>query len=281
MILKFASATIQKIAFGFAGFIALYALLGFFVVPYVVKQEAVKTVESKFGVKPEIKKISFNPFIFELTVEGFEMPAAVGTDSSQSRLKFDLFSLNMSIFPLLKKEIHLSSVILKNAQLQFIILSNGTTNWVVKEDKNKKPEAPFDWILNFEHIQIEKSGLDFIDRTHVSPLELPLGPISLQASNISTSLGANTDLNSLLISVGDKGHVKINGSLRMKPFSAAVHLDVAEFPLDFVTAYLSDKTLLSLKKGNIDILGNVKYEKGNVLFEGSSQVNDLSLEEKG
>lgn len=268
----------KKISLGVLTVFLLYCTLGFLLVPYVAKDQIRKTIEAKFGVQTEIQKASFNPFAFEMTLEEFRLPAADGKADSKNRLQFEKFSLNLEIFPLFKKEIRFSSVVLKAVQGQFIIFKDGTTNWVMKEDE-VQPESKekSDWILTLEQIQIENSGFDILDNTHLRPLDLPLGPLNLKASNISTSLNSQTSLNSLLFSVGEKGHVKVSGTLSLEPVAADINLDVAALPLDFLTSYLSDKTYLSLQKGTIDLLGNLKYQKGVVLFAGASDVHGLSL----
>ncbi len=282
-IFHFFSSLIGKIVLVCLICLGLYSILGFFLVPYIAKQQAQKNIEARFGVRPDIREITFNPFTFEMTVSGFNLPADKKSGSSKSRLAFERFYVNLSIFPLLKKEIHLVDVNLKSAHGQFIVYKDGSINWEMKEDKTKpeKEEPSADWILTLEHIQIDNSGLDFLDYTHVSPMEIPMGPVNLRASNLSTSLGSKTSINSLALAVGEAGHIKLSGSLHLKPVSADINLDVAELPLDFLTAYLSDKTLLSLKKGNLDVLGNVKYEKGNVLFSGDSEVHDIVLIQEG
>lgn len=275
------SDSAKKLSYGIFGVLLLYCILGFLIVPWVTKNQTEKILESKFGVKPEIQKVSFNPFTFEMTVEGFKLPAATPSES-KNRLEWDHFSINLEVFPLLKKEIRFSSVVIKAAQGQFIIYKNGKTNWAMKEEKPEaKSQEKSTWILTLEHIQIENSSLDVLDDTHLRPLDLPLGPVNLKASNISTSLNSQTSLNSLLFSVGEKGHVKVSGTLSLDPVAANINLDVAGLPLDFVTAYLSDKTYLTLKQGNIDFLGNLKYQKGVVFLEGGSQIHDLSLTQEG
>lgn len=277
------SSVIKKISLIGIVVLFIYSLLGFFLVPYITKQQLQKILNAKFAVTPEIQKISFNPFTFEMTVEGFDLPSSDKSVDAKSRLKFAHFSVNLSIFPLLKKELRISSIVLKEAQAQFVIFKNGATNWAMKKDPEEKESSSKEkstWVLTLEHIQMDRSSLDFLDKTHVRPLDLPLGPLSLTASNISTSLGSETSLNSLAISVGEKGHLKINGVLSPDPFTANLNLDILGLPLDFLTAYLSDKTYLTLKEGQLDLLGTLKYDKGNILFNGNSLIRQFKLEQE-
>ena len=259
--------------------LAIYTICGFFLVPYIAKSQMQKNLQTTLGSQPEIRKISFNPFTFRMKVEGFKLPEADSRAGTEPRLQFEEFSVQLAIFPLFKKELRLNEVFIKSAQGKFLVFKDGKTNWVVTpstEPPDKKKEKS-EWVLTLQYIQIDNSGLKISDFTHVTPLELPLGPFSLRASNISTSLGSETSLRSLSIAVGENGHLKVNGGFSMTPLSADLNLDIAGFPLDFMTAYLSDKTFLILKQGNIDLLGNLKYNNGDLTLTGNSEIHDLNL----
>ncbi|QDK37103.1 DUF748 domain-containing protein [Bdellovibrio sp. NC01] len=281
-LIRFSANTIRNLSLTFVGLVVLYTIAGFFVVPMIAKNEIQKHVAERLGAKPEIKKIKFHPFTFEAAIEGFSLPEP-GGKGTRPRLQFDVFYVNLSIWHLLKKEIYLSEVRIKHADGQFTILKNGETNWEIKElpsDKKaegKKDDKGSDWLLFIEHIKISNSKLNFQDETHNTPLSLPLGPVSLSASDISTHLDSETSINSLAIDVGEKGHVKVSGSMTPKPFSADLNLDMAEIPLEFLTAYLSDKTYLVLQQGSTDIKGKLRYQKGNIIFNGDSNIHDLVL----
>lgn len=272
------SSFVKKMSFLVIVCAVLYSAFGFLIIPYLTNQQAQNIIASKFGAKTEIQKISYNPFTFELIVTGLNIPAADARAGSKSRLTFDKFSAKFAIFPLLKKEIRLKSAVLESAHGQLIIFKDGTTNWTMKEEKSKPELNPLSkWTLSIEHIQINTSSLNILNNTHNNPLELFLGPFSLSASDVSGSPDAKILISSLDISVGGKGHFRVRGELGLKPFSADVYLDVEEFPLRFLSDALSDKTSLRLKKGHIDLMGNLKYAQGNAVFNGTSEIHDFNL----
>ena len=277
--IRFSAQAIRTLTLTFVGLIVLYALAGFFLVPVIAKSQIQKNVEERLGVKPEIKKIKFHPFTFEAAIEGFSLPEQKG---DKPRLQFDVFYVNLSPWYLLRKEIHLSEIRLKQADAQFTIFKNGETNWEMKEQapEPESKDGGSDWLLVIEHIQIANSKVNFLDDTHNTPLTLPLGPVSLSASDISTHLGSQTSINSLAIAVGENGHAKVSGSVTPKPFAANLELDLAKIPLEFLTAYLSDKTFLVLNQGSVDVTGKLKYQKGEILFNGDSKINDLVINQE-
>lgn len=272
---------VRKILISIVILLGLYSAIGFFLVPYIATRQIQDIVQEKFSVKPKIGKISFNPFSFYAVIENFELPGK-NPANEKNRLEFEKFAIQFVIHPLFKKEIRFKTVELKAAHGQFIIYKDGATNWAMKETPEEKKEEKKKaegkpWTLTLQSLDVNKSSLDFWDHTHPKPLELPLGPLSLKAANISTSLGSQTALKSLSISIGEKGHINLGGQVTMEPLQAQVSLDIAEAPMVFLTAYLSDRTTLSLKDGTTDLKGELKYAKGNLNFEGSSEVHNLSI----
>ncbi|MBO9665373.1 MAG: DUF748 domain-containing protein [Bdellovibrio sp.] len=276
--------TVRRTLITLAVLLGLYCLVGFFLVPYIASRQITKNIEKRLGVTPQIGKISLNPFTFVASIENFNIPGKESTAEVHSRLQFEKFAVNLTVYPLLQKELHFKTVELKGARAQFIVYQDGSTNWdmkpgpeTAKETGDEANEDGKEWTLTLESVEISKSTFDFWDHTHASPLHIPLGPLHLTATNISTSLGSHTSLRSLAISVGERGHLNLSGSMSVKPFTAQVALDVKDLPLDFLTAYLSDRTWLSLSKGSLDLRGELKYAQGNITFGGSSEVRDLQV----
>ena len=60
--------------------IALYALLGFFLAPWLVKNTAIKSVRENLAAELRIGKVAINPFVLSLRIDGLELD-----DPSQAR----------------------------------------------------------------------------------------------------------------------------------------------------------------------------------------------------
>ena len=261
--------------------VVLYTLSGFLLVPYILKKEIKKSLDTTFKVSSSIDAISFNPYTFELIISNFNLP-----DQTKSLFKFKKLYLDLSVLPLLTKEIRIKSIVLQETDGQFIIFPNNKTNWTVEKsrpdkiEENKKP-----WTLTLEKIELVNNQFYFSDRTKRSSLNLPLGPINLSASNISTILGKTSALDNLTLSLGNLGILKINGEMSLSPPSAKLHFVASNFPLEFASAYLSSTTNLKIKKGVINLNGNLLYKNARIDFNADSSlknvviINDFSNEE--
>lgn len=256
--------------------LGLYSLAGFVLAPWIIKSQIIKQSEKRLQTTPKVGAVSLNPFTFELEIKDFLLPSK---DQEKPRLVFNRFSLNLTLYTLLKQEIRLKSVVLDGAAARFVVFKTGDTNWKLTPtgEPEKDTSQDSDWVLTLEQIQIRKSGVDFFDYTHATPLELPLGPMNLSAANISTSLGSTTSLKSLNISFGEQGSLNLSGDMQLKPVTVNVAVEARQVPLDFLTAYLSDHTYLTLKEGLADTVSRIQYKNGRVNVTGEAQIHNLAL----
>jgi len=162
---------------------------------------------------------------------------------------------------------------------QFIIFSNGKTNWTVDTPatKDKQNETKKPWTLTLEKIDLTNNQFYFSDRTKRTPLNLPMGPINLSASNISTVIGKTSALDNLTLSLGNLGSLKLNGEMSLSPPSAKLKFAARNFPLEFASAYLSSTTNLKIKKGMIDLDGNLVYQNAQFDFNADSSLKDVVI----
>lgn len=256
--------------------LGLYSLAGFVLAPWIIKSQIIQQCEKRLQTTPKVGAVSLNPFTFELVIKDFLLPSK---DQEKPRLAFNHFSVNLTWYALFNQEIRLKSVMLDGATARFVVFKSGDTNWELTPtgEPEKDTSQDSDWILTLEQIQIHESGVDFFDYTHATPLELPLGPMNLAAANISTSLGSTTSLKSLNISFGEQGSLNLSGDMQLKPVTVNLAVEARQVPLDFLTAYLSDHTYLTLKKGQADTVSRIQYQNGRVRVTGEAQIHDLAL----
>lgn len=78
--------------------VLLYTLLGFFVVPLVVKNSIINLIQDDFARSAKIRKVEFNPYILSLRVQGFELDDSDGV----SLAAFDEFYVNFQLSSLFR-----------------------------------------------------------------------------------------------------------------------------------------------------------------------------------
>lgn len=274
----------KKLVYLICGILVLYSCIGFFLVPYFVKNQTLQVIQNKWGVRAEIEKINFNPFTFEIEVLNLKLPADKNKDSGSDRLKLGRVYLNLKILPLLKKEIHFTSFYLGETTVDFIVYENQTSNWTENEDsikaaieKKTNSVGSKPWALTLELTQIDNTKVKLLDLTHRDPLELSLGLINLTAHNISTFLDTTTSVEKFNIMFEQNGRLQLDGTASLKPVAAKVKFEVFELPLDFLSSYLSDSTYLNIKTGTLDSQGELQYSQGQIQFNSNLEIKKFNL----
>lgn len=265
--------------------IGVYTLLGFFVLPIVMKDQIKKSVLTLLGAEPTIERLNFNPFSFEIEINNFVLPEVSEPANSQARLALGRLKINLDLWPLLKKEIRLQSFSIADTSGSFRINADSGTNWELNTIEKISTELPSEkksrpWILNLVKLNIMNTSFKFSDLTHREPLELPLGPINVSASHISTSLDSQSTLNKIQILFAEDGSLEIEGTAGLKPASANISYSFTRLPLDFLSSYLSDYSTLQLKQAFATSRGSLRYNPAGIEFNANLQIQDLDLIEE-
>nr|BDT27042.1 DUF748 domain-containing protein [Bacteriovorax sp. HI3] len=262
------------------GVIVLYTLFGFFIVPLIMESQVEKFITESYKEKVQIEKIFFNPYTFELEVKKFAIPDTTSGGIDKSRLTFNRLYLNLEIFPLFVKEITFKEASFEGAHVYLSFYKQQKNNWTSsapKKPEEKKESSGSPWTLVLKKLSFDKDYFQFRDFNYPTPVNLPLGPLSLKASNVSTTIGNQSALESLFINLGDQGSLLLKGKVSLSPPSADIHLTAKKFPLNFLTAYMSNTTYLSLNQGSLDFNGNIDYDKAVFSVKGDAQINNFSL----
>ena len=72
--------------------IAFYACLGFYLLPYLVVKKLPEILLEKTGQPAELQVFKFNPFSFELEMDGFSLSSPAG----KSLVSFEVFAINFN-----------------------------------------------------------------------------------------------------------------------------------------------------------------------------------------
>ena len=81
------------------GLVILYALVGFFLVPYLIKAYAIPAVAEKLKRPVLVKEVGLNPFTLSLRVTGFEIREA----DQSALLGFEEFFVNFQASSLIRR----------------------------------------------------------------------------------------------------------------------------------------------------------------------------------
>jgi uncharacterized protein involved in outer membrane biogenesis len=157
----------KKLIIGFIVFFVLFTLVGFFILPPILKSVLVKKLSESLRREVAISQIKVNPYTLSLTIRGFKVK---DRQEAETFLSFDELFVNLQSFSALRFALILKEVRLTNP---FIRISRGADlsyNFSdLLEKKTETPPAtppaekgkPFRFSLN--NIQLINGSIDFWD----------------------------------------------------------------------------------------------------------------------
>ena len=177
-----------------AGILAgLYAILGFFVLPAVLKAQLPPRLSRLLGREVQVARVRLNPFALSATVEGFAVKEKDGSDF----FGWDRLYLNLRLSTLLTRTVALNSFELTGAFGRVVVDKGDRLNFSDILDRlqptafapapKAKPRP-----LRIGRLALQGARLILLDRSLREPFATTLGPVSLELTGFSTEPDSQT-----------------------------------------------------------------------------------------
>ena len=249
------------------GLVGLYACLGFLGVPWAVKKYGVPEAAKVLGRPVVLRDIAFDPFAFNLRLDGFEIREVDGsplvgfeqlfvnfdvTSVFKDAYRFDLIRINLP-FGLVK--------ILEDGRLNLADLgSQGPA------DDSAPPEATADApgsanekpiIVDIGLLSIEQGAVEFRDESKSPPFIADIVPIQITLRNFSTRPG---NQNSYLFQaeLGQGERLQWQGTVSLEPLQSQGQVEIAGLHADTMWQYVRDVFRFEIYQGLLDL--QVSYD---------------------
>src|SRR5690606_24285036 len=175
----------------------LYALLGFFLVSPLLKQQLTRTLQDTTGREVRLERVLFNPLTLSLTLENFGLLDGDGTDF----IAFDRFHANFQLSSLFRRSWHFRQIALHRPRTQVTQVGEGQCTFddllalaTAPEDTAgaDAPPAAGDTAsaplpaLSVSELLLEEGDFRFVDRTGETPRQMVLAPVSFRVADFST-----------------------------------------------------------------------------------------------
>jgi hypothetical protein len=234
--------------------IVVYALLGLFLAPWLVKNAATNAVRDNLGVELSLQEVSINPFVLSLRIDGLELDEPHGDPFLTVERIFINFQLS-SLFrwALTFREFHIDA-----PELRLERNTDGEFNFEFLAQQTADPgesDAPADTgppRLLIQDFAITDSVVDWKDDVPPEPVDTSLGPINIAISELNT-LPDRAGLQDVVITTETQGTLSWNGSLELNPLRSEGRAAIkgSHFPL--TSAYLKHEIGFDVDEGSIDV----------------------------
>ncbi len=256
--------------------VALYAIIGFLVLPGIIKNTAIDQIKQNLGWQASIEKVELNPFALTLTIHKL----SVVDEQGETMFSFDRYHNNIELRSLTEGAVTFANLELVAPYIKLVVGTNGKTNFQNAIESNRSRETADlepDTSANsappkllFDAIKVERGAVDVADYSQNEAIEHQLKPISFTLQNFSTFVN-ESGAYQLEIALGTGQRLAWKGNIGIAPFHSSGFLKVENINAHRLWIYAQEHVPYSLANALLGVEGS--YE---VSMAGSSPQLDIS-----
>ncbi|EST16992.1 hypothetical protein EDP1_3368 [Pseudomonas putida S610] len=232
--------------------LALYSLLGFFILPGVALRIANQQLAHYATVPAHLQRAEFNPFSLELTLWGLQIG-----EPGKEQVGFEKLYANLSLDSLWTGALHLDAVELVKPRTEVLFAKDGSLNLTrlfqlpaSKSEPDAPPGDPFP--LRIGSIKLEQGFVRFEDLRPSEPIEFLYDNLGLELKNLSTLANDNADM-TMVANGPNGGRIDWQGTLSLAPIASEGTLKVSDSKMKLFWPYVRDAVPLVLEDGTLSL----------------------------
>lgn len=241
--------------------VGLYALLGFYVAPRVVRSQAVEYVRETYGRELGIGSVEIHPFKLQAEVRDVSLPDADGTPMVAFRRLFADFQLSS----LWHRAFVFREVALDEPRVRVVLHADGSVNLAdlaPPEDPEAEDEPlPAVWIQRFA---LTAGQIDLFNEMRRRPVERHFRPVTFALDDFRTTPeggGFGLVARNLSDEVFEwKGRFALEPAIR-----STGEFRVGALRIPGVAEFLGDDLPFLLPRGTVDLAGTYDFELAEAL----------------
>lgn len=235
--------------------VVLYAIIGFLILPLILKPLIIDTVTEKLERQSQLTAIEFNPFTLSITLKEF----SIRGKHTDKLLGFDLLTLNFQAFPLIQKTISFDEIIINKPDVSVLILANGDLNFQDIIIKNTAPPSEIDsensndpaWILSIDKFRHNEGIINFSDLNRQTAYHHKIKEINVALDNFSTKAGDN-NMHHVKAKTSQGTELNWHGKFSLSPLTSSGDISFVS-PLKVISDYMQQRILFDITEGSLKI----------------------------
>lgn len=244
----------QRWAVGTGCALAAYSAAGFWLVPYVIKNQLPKFAEKELARQASIASVRFNPFTLRLEADQIAFMEAPGADGKNGAplLSIGALAVQLEWKSIVRRAWSLAEIRITAPQAQLTITPDGKFNLaeVLATWQRKHPEKSDGGMprLVIAHFALEQGKVDWQDQK--AGYADNFTPINFTLDNISTLPDANGSY-SLSADAARGGKLHWRGTASLSPIRGEGELILNDASLPGLAAYLKAYTRATVTSGKL------------------------------
>ncbi|WP_103604199.1 DUF748 domain-containing protein [Campylobacter concisus] len=226
----------------------IYTLLGFFGVPYAIKNIAPKYLKD-YNATLFVKEAKFNPFTFELNATNAELNSTsplFSTKQVDVKLKpFSIFKklIEIDIFRLDEPSVKIART--KDAKFNF-------SNFIGEDNASNEDNSTSSINFALNSAKIIKGSFSYSDQNLTKPFNVSFDDINYELNSLNTK--KNSAGNHIFDSNSSLAHkIDLKGDIRLNPLNINGSVVIKDFSIKPVAISFIDNDTLNLKNAVINL----------------------------
>jgi hypothetical protein len=270
----------KKWIIGAVVFFVLFTVIGFFVVPPILKSYLLETLSKTLNRQVSLSDISLNPYTLTLTLRGFEIKEPQG---EKTFVSFDECIVNLDIRSVYRRAPVVEEFIVRKPYAHLVRNKDKTYNFsdllaLMKEEPKEEKKEPFPFSVN--NIVIENGSIDFIDSpfdtTHtVRDLHIAIPFISdipeYVDIYVQPRLAATVN--------GDPYSLEGKTKIFKDSHETIFNILIEDFDIPFYLAYVPHELNISVPSGKVDVQSTITFSMSPDKHPAISVAGNVALRE--
>jgi uncharacterized protein involved in outer membrane biogenesis len=252
------------IAGALAGVVAVYAFVGFQLLPGIVRSKAIDVVRTTYGRELGIGTVALNPFLLQVEVRDLAFPDADRTTMVGARRVF----VDLELASLWRRAWVFRELTIEAPYVHAVRASDGRLNLSALVPPSTTPAEPPKedagipalWI---QALTVTEGGIDVEDRARRVPLVRRFAPVAFSLADFRTTAEGGDFRLSASSNSGERFDWKGRFALAPAPTSQG-EFSIAALRAPGVAELLGDALPFGLSSGTIDLSGTYRVVAGDV-----------------
>lgn len=255
--------------------LAVYALLGFYLVPRLVRSAASDFVQQHYHRQLALGEVRCNPFALRLDIRQLALP----DENGRPMLGFGFLSVNLTVASLWHFAPDFEAILLQQPYVHVVIRPNGSLNLSELALPRSQPAAapaskPARLFIN--RLAIREGSLALEDHAHPSEFTAEIKPVTFELRNFTTT-GAGSGAYALS-GVSEAGErFAWSGSLQTAPLASHGRFEIGKLQAATIWSYIRDSVGFELPRGLLTLHGEYDFSAAAAPVKLTVDVHDLSL----
>jgi len=272
----------------------VYTLVGFFLVPHILKAHVLPAVSEQLRRPVTAKEIEFNPFVLSLKMTEFEIQEQDATPI----IGFQEFFINFQTSSLFRRAYVFDEIRFATPYVSIKVGKDGHVNLAElsppkEADVPAAPPAPAEGgsqppaglpAIEIGHFELLQGIIEFHDASRPHPVSIDVVPINFVLDNFHTRSGGDNSY-AFAAELGEGEILEWKGTVSLQPIASEGTLSLTGVRIATLFQYVRDQFQFDIPTGKIRATGRYRFAvEPSLDFEVSDtllHLTDVGIGEKG